>query len=97
MKPETPVAPDRRGHRHGFYRRRLVTPQRVLSIRGPRARGLGLDRSFVFDRSGRRQADVDRILRRVFLAGVSTRAAAERVVFGQLARWHLLPEITHKT
>jgi len=70
-------APRRRGRRNGFYRRRLVTPQGALSIRVPRARGLELDRSLVFDRYQRRQADVDRILRRLFLTGVSTRAAAE--------------------
>ena len=67
----------RRGRRNGYYRRWLVAPQGVLSIRVPRARGLGLDRSFVFDRYQRRQADIDRILRRVFLTGVSTRDAAE--------------------
>ena len=70
-------ADGRRGRRNGYYRRRLLAPQGVLSIRVPRARGLGLDRSLVFDRYQRRQADVDRILRRVFLTGVSTRDAAE--------------------
>jgi putative transposase len=70
-------SPGRRGRRNGYYRRRLTTPYGVLSLRVPRARGLALDPSFVFARYGRRQADVDRLLRRMFLTGTSTRAAAE--------------------
>jgi transposase-like protein len=68
---------ERRGRRNGYYRRGLVTAHGVLSVRVPRTRDLGLDRSFVFDRYQRRQADVDRVLRRMFLTGTSVRAAAE--------------------
>jgi putative transposase len=67
----------RRGRRNGYYRRRLTTPYGILALRVPRARGLALDPSFVFARYGRRQADVDRLLRRMFLTGTSTRDAAE--------------------
>jgi putative transposase len=67
----------RRGRRNGYYRRGLVTAHGVLSVRVPRTRDAGLDRSFVFDRYQRRQHDVNRVLRRVFLTGLSTRAAAE--------------------
>jgi putative transposase len=70
-------SPQRRGRRNGYYHRRLTTPYGVLSLRVPRARGLALDPSFVFARYGRRQADVDRLLRRMFLTGTSTRDAAE--------------------
>jgi transposase-like protein len=68
---------DRRGRRNGFYRRGLVTPYGQVTLRVPRAREAGLDRSFVFGRYDRRQRDVDRVLRRVFLTGLSTRGAAE--------------------
>lgn len=70
-------SPQRRGRRNGYYRRRLTTPYGLLALRVPRARGLALDPSFVFARYGRRQADVDRLLRRMFLTGTSTRDAAE--------------------
>lgn len=68
---------ERRGRRNGYYRRGLVTAHGVLSVRVPRTRDAGLDRSFVFDRYQRRQHDVNRVLRRAFLTGLSTRAAAE--------------------
>jgi putative transposase len=67
----------RRGRRNGYYRRCLTTPYGVLALRVPRARGLGLDPSFIFARYRRRQTDVDRLLRRMFLTGTSTRDAAE--------------------
>jgi len=67
----------RLGRRNGYYRRRLITPHGALTVRVPRTRDLGLDRSFVFDRYARRQRDVDRILRRAFLTGLSARGAAE--------------------
>ena len=66
----------RRGRRNGYYRRGLVTAHGVLSVRVPRTRDAGLDRSFVFDRYQRRQQDVNRVLRRAFLTGLSTRDAA---------------------
>jgi len=66
----------RRGHRNGFYVRHLTTPHGPLTIRVPRPRRGGLDCSLVFDRYQRRQRDVDRLLRRVFLTGTSTRDAA---------------------
>jgi transposase-like protein len=88
----------RRGHRNGFYRRGLLTPHGPLQVKVPRPREGRLDCSAVFDRYQRRLADVDRILRRMFLMGTSTRATAELAeqVFGgslshqtvsQLGRW----------
>lgn len=67
----------RRGYRNGFYVRHLTTPHGPLTIRVPRPRRGGLDCSLVFDRYQRRQRDVDRLLRRVFLTGLSSRGAAE--------------------
>ena len=65
------------GRRNGYYRRRLTTPYGRVWLRVPRVRGLALDPAFVFGRYQRRQADVDRLLRRLFLSGTSTRDAAE--------------------
>lgn len=67
----------RLGYRNGYYERRLTSPYGRLSIRVPRTRRGGLDCSLVFDRYQRRQHDVDRVLRRVFLTGLSTRDAAQ--------------------
>jgi len=66
----------RTGYRHGYYRRRLVTPQGSVTIRVPRIRGASLDCRTVFDRYRRRCRDVDRVLRRSFLMGLSLRDAA---------------------
>jgi transposase-like protein len=67
----------RLGYRNGYYERRLTSPYGRLSIRVPRTRRGGLDCSLVFDRYQRRQFDVDRVLRRAFLTGLSTRDAAQ--------------------
>ena len=67
----------RLGYRNGYYPRRLTSPYGRLSIRVPRTRRGGLDCSLVFDRYQRRHHDVDRVLRRVFLTGLSTRDAAQ--------------------
>ena len=64
------------GYRNGYYSRRLSTPHGPLCIRVPRLRLGTLDTSVVFDRYARRIADVERILRRAYLLGVSTRGAA---------------------
>ena len=69
-------AEGRAGYRHGYYRRRLVTPQGPVTIRVPRIRGASLDCRTVFDRYRRRCRDVDRVLRRSFLMGLSLRDAA---------------------
>ena len=70
--------------RNGFYRRRLLTPHGPLQVKIPRCRSEGVDCSAIFDRYQRRLADVDRILRRAYLTGCSTRATAELAeqVFG---------------
>jgi transposase-like protein len=86
------------GRRNGYYRRRLTSPYGVLSLRVPRLRRGGVDCSLVFERYRRRCRDVDRVLRRVFLAGVSTRDAAglaeqlwggpvSHQTISRLARW----------
>lgn len=68
---------DRRtGYRHGVYRRRLTSPYGLLEIAVPRIRGASLDCRLVFERYRRRCRDVDRVLRRAFLLGVSLRDAA---------------------
>jgi len=67
----------RRGYRNGFYERDLVTQIGIVTgIRVPRARQGGGE-SQVFSRYQRRQAQVDRVIREVFLAGVSTRRVGE--------------------
>jgi len=67
----------RRGYRNGFYERDLVTQIGIVTgIRAPRARQGGGE-SQVFSRYQRRQAQVDRVIREVFLAGVSTRRVGE--------------------
>ncbi len=68
--------PQRLGYRNGSYRRRLMTPHGELLLRVPRPRRGGLDCSVVFDRYRRRQEDVNRILLRSYLMGLSTRDAA---------------------
>lgn len=90
--------PGRKASRNGFYQRRLLTPQGLLTINVPRCREVGLDCGRLFDRYQRRVADVDRILRHAYLLGASTRGVAELAeqVFGgtlshqtvsQLMRW----------
>jgi putative transposase len=88
----------RRGYRNGAYVRGLVTAHGPLQVKIPRCRDGTLDCSDVFDRYQRRLKDVDRILRRLYLTGSSTRATAELAeqIFGgqlshqtvsQLSRW----------
>lgn len=68
---------DRSGYRNGFYQRDLATQMGIVSaIRVPRARTVSVDR-FVFSRYQRRQAQVNDVIREVFLAGVSTRRVGE--------------------
>ena len=67
----------RRGYRNGFYSRDLVTQMGIVTaIRVPRARR-GSGESHIFSRYQRRQAQVDGLIREVFLAGVSTRRVGE--------------------
>lgn len=67
----------RHGYRNGFYCRDLVTQIGIVSaIRVPRARGVAVERS-VFSSYQRRQAQVNHVIREVFLAGVSTRRVGE--------------------
>ena len=67
----------RTGWRNGHYSRNLLTPHGPLKVKIPRCRCGPLDCSLMFDRYQRRLADVDRILRRAYLCGTSTRATAE--------------------
>lgn len=63
----------RRGQRNGFYKRDLATQIGIVTaIRVPRARAVVAERS-VFSRYQRRQAQVNQVIRNIFLAGVSTR------------------------
>lgn len=67
----------RRGYRNGFYSRDLATQIGIVTaIRVPRARGTVGERS-VFSRYQRRQAQVNQLIRDIFLAGVSTRRVGE--------------------
>lgn len=67
----------RHGYRNGFYERDLATQIGIVtSMRVPRARGESVQRS-VFSRYQRRQAQVNDVIREVFLAGVSTRRVGE--------------------
>jgi transposase-like protein len=88
----------RTGWRNGSYRRWLLTPHGHLQVKIPRCRNGPTDCSLLFDRYQRRASDVDRILRRAYLCGTSTRATAELAeqVFGgtlshqtvsRLGRW----------
>lgn len=68
---------DRQGYRNGFYARDLTTQIGIVTgIRVPRARTVTVERS-VFRRYQRRQATVEKMIRDVFLAGVSTRRVGE--------------------
>jgi len=69
----------RQGYRNGFYQRDLVTQIGIVTaIRVPRCRPeQGKGDSRVFSRYRRRQAQVDGLIRAVFLAGVSTRRVGE--------------------
>ncbi len=66
----------RRDHRNGAYRRTLVTELGLIEdLRVPRARRLAYRPSFLV-RAARRTATVERVLRRAFLRGLSTRETA---------------------
>jgi len=75
----------RRGYRNGFYERDLATQIGILTaIRVPRLRQGGAEYQ-VFTRYHRRQAQVDELLRDMFLAGISTRRVGEtlEVILGE--------------
>lgn len=66
-------APGRKGVRNGVYRRQLTTTWGTIpNLAIPRSRDGGF-RPSVLPRYQRRMGDVDRLIRAVFLAGVSTR------------------------
>jgi len=69
----------RQGYRNGFYERDLATQIGIVTgIRVPRCRtGPSESKSQVFTRYQRRQAQVNGLIRGVFLAGVSTRRVGE--------------------
>jgi putative transposase len=64
--------PHRRHYRGGHYRRQLLTKHGAIQVRVPRLAGERL-RFCAFDRYERRRRDVDAIIGRLFIAGVSTR------------------------
>lgn len=63
---------ERTGHRGGSYRRRLQTRWGEVELRIPRVAEGTYDLEII-DRWGRRHADVDQIIGKLFLAGISTR------------------------
>jgi putative transposase len=75
---------DRCDYRNGHYRRWLTTPHGPVRLKVPRCRNGGFESSTVFDRYQRRISDVERILRRAYLLGCSSRGTAELAeqVFG---------------
>ncbi len=67
----------RQGYRNGFYERDLVTQYGIVTgLRVPRRRAGEAEHS-VFSGYQRRQAQVDLLIRDVFLAGVATRRVGE--------------------
>ncbi len=68
---------ERRGYRNGFYERDLATQIGIVrAIRVPRARGIAFEPR-TLERYHRRRKQVDRAIREMFLAGVSTRRIGE--------------------
>jgi putative transposase len=67
-------APKRADQANGFYRRTLVTRLGPMELSVPRSR-TGLFQTQILPRYQRREAVVDKALRKVFLLGVSTRQA----------------------
>ncbi|MGO9178300.1 MAG: transposase [Candidatus Limnocylindrales bacterium] len=61
--------------RNGYFRRWLTTELGAIELTVPRARVRSYRPSFL-ERSARRTTSVDRVLRRAFLRGLSTRATA---------------------
>lgn len=67
----------RRGYRNGFYERDLATQIGIVrAIRVPRPRGMAFEPK-TLERYRRRRKQVDRAVREMFLAGVSTRRVGE--------------------
>jgi putative transposase len=65
------------GYRNGYYQRDLETGFGIIrQLRVPRLRQGGLEQQ-VFERYQRRQRDVERFIRALFFAGVSTRGVGE--------------------
>ena len=62
----------RRGYRHGFRPRQLLTSVGVVDLSVPRSRDNGYEPE-VFERYKRVHRDVDKGIREIFLQGVSTR------------------------
>jgi len=69
--------PRRRGDRNGHYQRDIFTELGLIEgLRVPRARNLSADLG-ILERYQRRQVALNRLVRRMFLAGVSTRRVSE--------------------
>ncbi len=66
---------DRLAYRTGSYPRWIATELGAIELRVPRARGRAYAPSFL-ERAARRTSGVDRVLRRAFLRGLSTRETA---------------------
>ena len=69
--------PDRRGWRNGFYQRDILIDLGLIeNLRVPRAR-IAITESQILERYRKRQGEVNRLVRDMFLAGVSTRRVGE--------------------
>jgi transposase-like protein len=68
----------RRDYRNGYYTRWVLTRLGMVEVRVPRLRHLKV-RSRVLKRYQRRESEIDEVLKRVFLYGVSTRLAGDAV------------------
>lgn len=68
----------RKDYRNGYYTRFILTKMGLLEIRKPRLRQLKI-KSQVLKRYQRRTAEVDAVLKKIFLFGVSTRLAGEAI------------------
>jgi len=64
-------------YRNGYYGRTLGSLYGPLDLRIPRCRRTALEPWIIFEPYQRRMGDVDRILRRAYLLGASTRGDAE--------------------
>ena len=87
----------RRGHRNGYRQRSLLTAfGRISQLRVPRDRDCHY-RPGVLARYQQRQAEVDRLVRDAFLAGISTRRVGEGLapVPGQTISPQTVSRIAH--
>jgi len=87
----------RQGRRNGYRPRTLMTPHGVLTLRVPRPRRGPFDPALIFQRYQRRLTQVERLLRRAYLLGVSTRdtAALAEQLFGGVLSHQTISHLNH--